>query len=84
MNDIINNAPTVLAPLVLAFLMISLGLRLTTDDFLRVVKIPKAFGVGRRYPIVNKFNISILPEGRNSLDSIKAGISENIQVNKVV
>jgi BASS family bile acid:Na+ symporter len=46
MNDIINNAPTVLAPLVLAFLMISLGLRLTTDDFLRVVKIPKAFGVG--------------------------------------
>ena len=46
MIDIVDLMITILAPLGLAFLMLSLGLRLTVDDFLRIAKTPKAFGVG--------------------------------------
>jgi len=46
MIDIVDLMITILAPLGLAFLMFSLGLRLTVDDFLRIAKIPKAFCVG--------------------------------------
>ena len=43
---------TVFLPLALAIIMFSLGLGLTLDDFRRVVRAPKAFGIGALSQIV--------------------------------
>ena len=37
---------TKIAPLALALIMLGLGMSLTIQDFLRVIKIPKAFLIG--------------------------------------
>ena len=46
MINFVDMIMNIIAPLGLAFLMFSLGLRLTVDDFLKIAKIPKAFCVG--------------------------------------
>ncbi len=79
----------VFLPLVLAFIMLSLGLGLTLGDFIRVFKRPKAFGIGAfnqvlllpviTFTIVILFDISAeMAVGFMILSACPGGVTSNV------
>jgi len=56
----------VVLPVALAFIMFSLGIGLTVDDFTVIVKEPKAFAIGLTNQMIEKQKADILSKGKKT------------------